>query len=518
MVRKAVRRPLAEGLRAVRVALDGGDHEGALGALLAAWREARSTRVADLVDRVSRRIVRPPITGGLLDERVRRWRDIAEAKDPADVDRLVAAQWPGLWREGQKRMRRLFAFPDDPRIAMAIAHELTNRRYRDAFRFYGPLYGKLAQLGDVRVVPLLEARLEQLPPLERGVYPEAALVAKLAALAVPALAPDAVAELAALEAWFAGEIASERAKAKGEAEFLAAIYADLDDDAVRQVFADWLLDRGDPRGELIALQLAGVQLPRQTILLNRHGRAWAGALDDALEPDRRIWERGFLVGGVLRHQPLDLASPAWAMVHTLELRRGSDQRAVVAELAVLRLRGLRGLDEAVAVRLLAGPPQPHLRELGVVIEDDENHVTADLRAAAVPALAHLILTTHRTPTDLNRWPHSPVAAQVGKVTVRCGRDNRLGDWFHHYANYFARAEELALEYQDAWRLVATRIGAGPFRRVRVEPLPNAKLPSLLWVLRSLPRSLEELVIAGVDHDDELAAMLATFPNAVRTGA
>ena len=38
-----------------------------------------------------------------------------------------------------------------------------------------------------------------------------------------------------------------------EAELLAAIHADPRDDAPRLVYADWLLERGDVRGELIVL-------------------------------------------------------------------------------------------------------------------------------------------------------------------------------------------------------------------------------------------------------------------------
>jgi uncharacterized protein (TIGR02996 family) len=38
-------------------------------------------------------------------------------------------------------------------------------------------------------------------------------------------------------------------------DLLAAVLAAPDDDAPRQVYADWLMERGDPRGEFIALQL-----------------------------------------------------------------------------------------------------------------------------------------------------------------------------------------------------------------------------------------------------------------------
>jgi uncharacterized protein (TIGR02996 family) len=41
-----------------------------------------------------------------------------------------------------------------------------------------------------------------------------------------------------------------------EDKLLAEVYASPDDDAPRLVYADWLQERDDPRGEFIALQIA----------------------------------------------------------------------------------------------------------------------------------------------------------------------------------------------------------------------------------------------------------------------
>ncbi|HEY1546950.1 MAG TPA: TIGR02996 domain-containing protein [Kofleriaceae bacterium] len=61
-----------------------------------------------------------------------------------------------------------------------------------------------------------------------------------------------------------------------EREFQDAIRRAPDDAAAVQVYADWLLDRGDPRGELIALQaseaeLDGPHLLRLLQLAAEHG-------------------------------------------------------------------------------------------------------------------------------------------------------------------------------------------------------------------------------------------------------
>ena len=81
-----------------------------------------------------------------------------------------------------------------------------------------------------------------------------------------------------------------------EAELLEAVYADPEADGPRIVYMDFLQQRGDPRGELIALQLAGKDLHRQRELLDLHAEAWLGDAAVFIEssPSRFDFERGFL--------------------------------------------------------------------------------------------------------------------------------------------------------------------------------------------------------------------------------
>jgi uncharacterized protein (TIGR02996 family) len=71
---------------------------------------------------------------------------------------------------------------------------------------------------------------------------------------------------------------------RDEPTLLAAITADPDDDGPRIVYADWLLQAGDPRGELIAIQCALARgrtpelVARERSLLERYEAEWlAGA-------------------------------------------------------------------------------------------------------------------------------------------------------------------------------------------------------------------------------------------------
>lgn len=84
------------------------------------------------------------------------------------------------------------------------------------------------------------------------------------------------------------------------AELLAAIYAAPDDLEPRRVYADWLQQQGDPRGEFIALQLARLEargtaklFARELELLSLHRSAWLGSLDAHVYRDGAVFEAGF---------------------------------------------------------------------------------------------------------------------------------------------------------------------------------------------------------------------------------
>jgi uncharacterized protein (TIGR02996 family) len=84
------------------------------------------------------------------------------------------------------------------------------------------------------------------------------------------------------------------------------IAADLDDDAPRLAFADWLEEQGDPRGAFIRAQCALAGLPakdrrraglarKAKQLLAAHGTAWAAVLPPPAKSwqDLNRWKRGF---------------------------------------------------------------------------------------------------------------------------------------------------------------------------------------------------------------------------------
>ena len=106
---------------------------------------------------------------------------------------------------------------------------------------------------------------------------------------------------------------------------LGLVFGDPASDAHRMVLADRLLELGDPRGELIALQLGRAQsgappTPRERELFARHGATWTQPLTDFLVDYR--FRRGFLATTVVNDRvklPAELERHStWITVEDLE--------------------------------------------------------------------------------------------------------------------------------------------------------------------------------------------------------
>ncbi|MCA9571829.1 MAG: hypothetical protein KC656_28525, partial [Myxococcales bacterium] len=147
-----------------------------------------------------------------------------------------------------------------------------------------------------------------------------------------------------------------------------------DDDATRQVIADALTERGDPRGELIALDLRlkadgsrGPLLERARELRSLHLAHLLGPLAPLVED--ATWDRGYAEHVVLavKHDPDLVAatgSPLWRTVRSIDVvrhhrRHDGHLTRLLAHDVLFGLRSLRGhLPDSLLVQLARGPARP----------------------------------------------------------------------------------------------------------------------------------------------------------------
>ncbi|MCW5802580.1 MAG: TIGR02996 domain-containing protein [Deltaproteobacteria bacterium] len=157
-------------------------------------------------------------------------------------------------------------------------------------------------------------------------------------------------------------IAAPRPAREGGEDLLAAVRADPDDIAARLVYADWLLERGDVRGELIRLQCELAEVPlrdprraamraREVEVLARVTSAIAGDIDGIVEACEL--RRGLLEGITIRAPMLAPHLARLAAVHPLRrVRILVDNEKQFAQLgAVAALAGIAELE-------LCGRPKP----------------------------------------------------------------------------------------------------------------------------------------------------------------
>jgi uncharacterized protein (TIGR02996 family) len=235
-----------------------------------------------------------------------------------------------------------------------------------------------------------------------------------------------------------------------EPGFLRAIIQNPDDDTPRLIYADWLEERGDPRGEFIRVQceLARSDQPsarhqqlldREKQLLARHRREWDAPLQRLCT--NCVYRRGFLetvrlqTTNFLRHaEELFLSAP----IVGLRLSRPGPSVSLIVRipwLARVRLLDLgrnrpQGYGESMrdtGVRLLA--ECPYLRNVTeLLLEYHDIHNGGAIALAESPNLQELTvlrLTHNRiAPAGVRALVESP---WLVRLTTLALSGNQLGN-------------------------------------------------------------------------------------------
>lgn len=200
------------------------------------------------------------------------------------------------------------------------------------------------------------------------------------------------------------------------------------------MYADALMERGDARGEFIALQLADPKRERKARraareraarLLSEHKGRWLGPLSAVLQPDF-VFERGFLARCTVpcarpdRLHPVE-GHPLWATVHTLSGTVRIACHPVMTALRQLSVDMVRAADtEQLASpwgMLLGERPLP-IRTLTYRASRRPSDRELELLSIcpALPELEHLSVRDDR-PMVLDALMSGPVLARIGELTL-----------------------------------------------------------------------------------------------------
>ncbi len=358
---KAPSRALADAL----VALSGGEPRPAtdaetetaelLARALAAWRETHDPRLEKPIARIGADLarMRGPIEARSRSELDGAWIALARKRDPVDLSRLLDAPWPVTWKRALERVDALAGFDPDPRLARRLVE--VARGFSSAGSL--PLHRRIAQVIARSPTPTIEPSFDALAagrePLRAAYAPARAAVVEIE----PGQADPAL-------------ISMLRAGERDDVDVLfAQVAAQPDDVEARAVLADALQLVGDPRGELIALQLAiadgtasaGAER-RAHALLAAHADAWTGPLP-GIDRASRTFERGFLTRVSTRASGEAIARsldrPEWATLEQLEITADDVELAPLLD----RMPVLRRLcaDRAALERLVEAGPRAGLR-------------------------------------------------------------------------------------------------------------------------------------------------------------
>jgi uncharacterized protein (TIGR02996 family) len=240
-----------------------------------------------------------------------------------------------------------------------------------------------------------------------------------------------------------------------EAELLEEIVARPDDDAPRAMLADLLTDRGDPRGELIALQLRRGLRPvsarhdaREKLLLDENWAAWVGPLAAYTYRAWAVFERGFLHavtvtfdqdGGLRRVDRAEapdwkgiVGHDAWRTVRSLKVYAGPREaiRGILFESPTLALRELILPSGAVLPDLVAAPRALPVERLTIGHIRGGVIVTEPLREEAVPELRFLELQELQMPVHEYRWLLGAPKVLNGLEELSLRGEGPIMDWLN----------------------------------------------------------------------------------------
>lgn len=429
---------LLERLEKAESLLEARAHVEALTLLLECWREKEIPALADAIDLVSKvcRRGQPPVDGKNGAEKAAMWTSLARGEKPEDLERIFEAIIARSAADTIARIVELVRWPRDPRIHSHFLQLMSAAPFHSG-PFWTCVLAVVAEVADPRALGGLHVPVWTGQKIERAMKKIQARFPDGAPEATAGEA-EAIARIAALVADAVPSPKQVKAAASAEADLLRAIHEHPEDDQARLVYADWLLERGKPRGEFIQLQYARAEgrapkgsATRERKLLDAGWKEWLGGIDGLMHKDGMRFERGFA-------DTLELVRvwgtkiwerPAWSTVRVLDWYHRASDEPETREFAAggwwRSLREMLALDPRGFSALTSSPLAAQLTAVG--FWDRSAPTSANLEMLRrLPALEALCYRTrHRLPPSVIGWmrDEAVLASRARTLRLRDGYDS-----------------------------------------------------------------------------------------------
>ncbi len=443
-------------LNTARAAFEAADIALAIAPLVESWRPSRSMALGELIQAVGRAAT--PWRPESARPRQATWLETAARHDPRELTALLETLTKCSLPLALERLHALAEWPPDPRIARELLQALSAPRYctRGAAPFWRLAGALIAGSADPGIMVELRRRARGNPRrdlpnigwvlcdvIDQAIAKGVAVVRRATVLSC-----GDQRRVASLQHWLDTRFtfATQRLErtSRGD-DLLDAILDDPDDDNLRRVYADWLVEKNDPRGEFIQLQMLehdGVateaQQRRAARLLRKHRRAWVGR--GCVREWSAVFERGFVSAGVLCHvdeRRLDASIVTRALMTMRRLDLDGQPFRDLQHLPVLpHLRCLLGAwdENVLAICAPTAPPLPHLQALTFMAPEGCGRTlrTRLARTANLPNLRHLHIDdtcgVHHRPESLTWLLDSPLGHRLHTFGLTVETDDELYAW------------------------------------------------------------------------------------------
>lgn len=422
-----------ETLQQAAAQLSAGQPLEALEPLRLYWEITREPAVAGLMAQLGKAAAagQPRFDEGTAGAAHVAWMKAGKRFDVRQVTPLLDALIYGKLVDAEERLELMLAWPADPRVA-EVMMKVIDSSIGARPQLWRRVYDLLVRNADPRFREVLQknaTRLEAAPGFDRNRAERPHASRTIVGYVENASkgrkpSPDEAVLLEKLTATASASAAKAKAARKPDEELglLQAIVAAPDDDTPKLVYADFLTERGDVRGEFINLSIAlagGAKVKAKVeALAKKHARTLAGPLRGWQKELRSgvvdSVELGFDDGELSEAELRELAEDLrWVTVRKLHMpsRGKSDAERL---LKVAPLHGLQVLHDATCAQVSCAAARNFpwaLHTIGLV----DYALDAKTTGSAFPKLRQLELGMWASPTPAF-W-EAPLLQSVERLTM-----------------------------------------------------------------------------------------------------